>query len=263
MDSYEDVDFTYGEQPTESKWDQLGLNDKRFNEILKYGWQDPGETWTYASPTTITISGDVSSRYSIGMKVKLTQTTIKYFVIAATPTYSAPNTTLTLHPFVSGMSVANAAITDNYYSLEENPLEFPGKPRARAYLGSTLTTTVSVTATKVALGAESYDVGANFADGKFTAPVNGYYYVSAMVYFVNITAGGKYFQTLLYVDGSSARSSTIYSAAAGNGLSPNLSDVIYLNAGQVVALYYTHNDATTVDLFVGTTCLTVALQEVA
>ena len=123
MDSYEDVDFTYGEQPTESKWDQLGLNDKRFNEILTYGWQDPGETWTYASATTFTVSGDVTDKYSVGDKIKLTQTTVKYFYIISL-SYSSPNTTITVSAG-SDYALDNDAITDNYYSKGSSPVGFP------------------------------------------------------------------------------------------------------------------------------------------
>jgi len=64
------------------------------------GWRAAGETWTYASaddPTfTFTISGDKTSKYSPGMRIKLTQTTVKYFIITAV-SYSAPNTTVTVY----------------------------------------------------------------------------------------------------------------------------------------------------------------------
>lgn len=124
METYEDIDFTYGEQPTEAKWDQLGLNDKRFNEILTYGWQDPGETWTYASATTFTISGDKTTKYQKGDRIKLTQTTVKYFVVVNV-VYSSPNTTITVTGGTD-YTLANAAITANYYSKDASPVGFPG-----------------------------------------------------------------------------------------------------------------------------------------
>lgn len=88
-----------------------------------YGWIPTGETWTYASSTTITISGDKTDKYSVGMKVKLTQTSVKYFYITDV-SYSSPDTTLTI---VAGddYTVANAAITDPYYSMVANPAGFP------------------------------------------------------------------------------------------------------------------------------------------
>ena len=118
------------------------------------------------------------------MKVKLTQTTAKYFVIAIDPTYSDPDTTLTLHPYDSTTSVANAAITLNYYSTAEKPTGFPDKPKARASLSADQLNLVNVTPTTILLDAEQYDVGANFASNIFTAPVSGYYYINGNVTFL-------------------------------------------------------------------------------
>jgi hypothetical protein len=83
------------------------------------GWTDANETWTYASGTTITVPTGAASRYQIGDKIKLTQTTAKYFCIT-----TVADTLLTVTGGDS-YSVANAAISANYYSHEENPLGFP------------------------------------------------------------------------------------------------------------------------------------------
>lgn len=87
------------------------------------GWREANETWTYASATTVTVSSDVTGKYGIGDKVKLTQTTVKYFYITAI-SYSSPNTTITLTAGTS-YTVANAAITLPYYSKTETPQGFP------------------------------------------------------------------------------------------------------------------------------------------
>ncbi len=154
----------------------------------------------------------------------------------------------------SGAKVIMAFVPSHYKALTD----FVG---AKAYLDTAITTTVSGAAAKVALDAESYDVGSDFAGGTYTAPVTGYYFVSGSVYFTNITAAGKYFQAMIYVNGSAAKTSTLYSATGVVGLSPNPTDVVYVEAGQTIELYYTHNDATTVDIFngVSNTCLTVVL----
>jgi len=96
--------------------------DTRLNALLT-GWIDPGETWTYASATTFTISGDKTGTYSVGDKLKLTQTTVKYFYITAV-SYGAPNTTVTVTGG-SDYTLANAAITANYYSKAATPAGFP------------------------------------------------------------------------------------------------------------------------------------------
>jgi len=87
------------------------------------GWIGAGETWTYASASTYTISGDLTTKYSIGMKIKLTQTTAKYFIISAV-SYGAPNTTITVNGGAS-YTVANAAITLPFYSVSQSPYGCP------------------------------------------------------------------------------------------------------------------------------------------
>ena len=87
------------------------------------GWIADTAAWTYASATTLTITGDVTARFPVGTKVKLTQTTVKYFYVVSA-TYSAPNTTITLTGG-SDYSLANAAITSPYYSYSSTPQGFP------------------------------------------------------------------------------------------------------------------------------------------
>jgi hypothetical protein len=95
------------------------------NYLFDDGWILDLNTynWTYVSATTFIVSGDVRTRFPVGTKIKLTQTTVKYFYVVST-SYSSPNTTIT----VSGGSdytLANAAITLPYYSYVENPQGFP------------------------------------------------------------------------------------------------------------------------------------------
>lgn len=94
---------------------------------LEAGWIDAEEIWTYASadaPTfTFTISGDKTSKYQPGKKIKLTQTTVKYFVITKVE-YSAPNTTITIYGGTDYI-LANAAITSPFWTNEHSPTGFP------------------------------------------------------------------------------------------------------------------------------------------
>lgn len=79
------------------------------------GWVLADETWTYASASTFTISGDVSSKYAVGDKIKLTQSsTTKYWYIVGV-SYSSPNTTITI-AVNDDYTLTSATITDNYYS---------------------------------------------------------------------------------------------------------------------------------------------------
>jgi hypothetical protein len=94
------------------------------------GWISAGETWTYASaddPTfTFTVAADVTTKYSVGMKIKLTQTTVKYFIITKVA-YSSPNTTITVYGGTD-YDLADSAISANYYSMMRTPVGFPMSP---------------------------------------------------------------------------------------------------------------------------------------
>lgn len=83
------------------------------------GWVSVSDTWTYATATTITVPSGAASKYSVGDKVKLTQTTPKYFYII-----SVADTVLTVTGG-SDYTVANAAITSPNYSKVASPLGFP------------------------------------------------------------------------------------------------------------------------------------------
>lgn len=83
------------------------------------GWIAVSDTWTYASATTVTVPSDATTKYSVGDKVKFTNSGAKYFYITAVGA-----TTLTLNGG-SDYTVANAAITVPYYSKSTTPLAFP------------------------------------------------------------------------------------------------------------------------------------------
>jgi hypothetical protein len=94
------------------------------------GWISAGETWVYAStddPTfTFTIAGvDLTTKYYPGMRIKLTQTTAKYFII--TKVAFSTDTTITIYGGTD-YDLANAAITSPYYSLMKAPAGFPLDP---------------------------------------------------------------------------------------------------------------------------------------
>ena len=82
------------------------------------GWT-ADTTWSYASASTITVPSGAASRYTLGDRIKWTQTTVKYGVIVG-----IADTTLTI-AVNTDYVVANAAITDPYYSHQETPVGFP------------------------------------------------------------------------------------------------------------------------------------------
>lgn len=90
------------------------------------GWVDANETWTYDSATTLTISGDKTAKYWPGMRLKLTQTTEKFFIVTKVA-HAAGTTTITFYGGTD-YTLANAAITNPYYSVAKAPSGFPLSP---------------------------------------------------------------------------------------------------------------------------------------
>lgn len=87
------------------------------------GWITATDTWTYASASTFTISGvDRTAVLTKGTKIKLTQTTAKYFYVVSSA--FSTNTTVTVTGGTD-YTLANASITSPYYSYMQNPQGFP------------------------------------------------------------------------------------------------------------------------------------------
>lgn len=113
------------------------------------GWANLTDTWTYSAwnatskIATINVPSDATARYSVGMKIKFTQSTggTKYGQVA---TVSATQITAAI---VSG-TLENEAITAPAYSVVESPFGYPRFNSLRnvgfdyaTYSGGFLTTT--------------------------------------------------------------------------------------------------------------------------
>lgn len=86
-------------------------------------WLEARETWTYVSASTFTVPGDQTTKYTPATRLKFTQTTVKYATVRMS-SYSAPNTTVTI-VVNTDFTIANAAITDNFFSYAGNPQGYP------------------------------------------------------------------------------------------------------------------------------------------
>jgi hypothetical protein len=73
------------------------------------------------------VAADVTAKYSPGMRVRLVQTTTKYFIITAVSSFSGGNTTITVYGGTN-YTLANAAISSPYYSTAKAPYGFPLDP---------------------------------------------------------------------------------------------------------------------------------------
>lgn len=129
--------------------------------------------------------------------------------------------------------------TGNWYTMAIIDGLIPIKPnikiKARAYLSANQLNLVNNVFTKILLDTESYDIGNNFANYKFTAPVDGYYPVAGQVFFTSVVADKSYTSSL-YKNGSAIIYSTAHSSLA-TSVSVAFTDIISLVAGDYLELY--------------------------
>lgn len=231
------------------------------------GWFAVADTWTYASSTTITVPTGAASIYSVGMKIKITQTTAKYFYISA-----VADTTLTVNG--AGLyTVADAAISSPYFSPAATPLNFPmdmipGYVKARAYAAADQDNVAATTWTKVTLGSESYDTSGDFASSGFTAPVTGYYHITGTVVIegTDITSSNDH-ACAIYVDplgtGSPALAQVggyMFAANTTINLPLIVETELYLTKSDIVYLYvYTAEADNDIESGATNTSLSVSL----
>lgn len=113
--------------------------------IPSTGWVEVGDTWTYASATTITVPTDATTTYQAGTKIRWKQGgSYKYGIVR-----SLTSVLLTIAP-TTDYTLTNATITDVAYSFIENPFGFPewfnylpDYPTYNSMSFSTVTTTLA------------------------------------------------------------------------------------------------------------------------
>lgn len=104
------------------------LNDTKIAN-LNQGWTLMSESHTYASSSTITVATGAASRYQLGDKVKLTNSTVKYFYIT-----TIADTLLTVNGG-SDYSLSNTTISSVYISRASRPFGFPARHNFTQNLG--------------------------------------------------------------------------------------------------------------------------------
>jgi len=99
---------------------KINSADEQVGGGLNSGWNLVDQTWTYASATTINVPSGATSIYAKGDKIRLKQGgAYKYFYVTG-----VADTVLTVTGGTD-YTVADAAITDNYYSHATSPIGFP------------------------------------------------------------------------------------------------------------------------------------------
>lgn len=197
-----------------------------FNADLLAGWLSPTETWTYASATTFTVPGDITSRNAPGNKLRWKQGGGYKYGWIKSLSYSTPNTTVTIVGF-STYNLASATITNNGYSYSETPLGFPSLDtvNARAYRNSSASITNN-TVQKINYDTTSFNIGGFFdvvTNNRYNCPVDGYYQVTVANQIAAMTDTNR-LGSYIYKNGSED-SETIYSIGGSA-----------TNSGQVSAL---------------------------
>jgi hypothetical protein len=91
--------------------------------IPEDGWVIISDSLTYVSSSSFTVPGNQTALFQKGTKIKLTDSTVKYFYVTSS-VYSAPNTTITITGG-DDYALSGGAITLPYYSYVENPVGFP------------------------------------------------------------------------------------------------------------------------------------------
>lgn len=97
---------------------------------------------------------------------------------------------------------------------------------------------ITTSEVKLTLNAEVFDVGSDYdtTNGRFVAPVTGYYRVSVGLGTSSVGASTR-FGVVIYVNGASYARGVAYGVTAGGTPTANVSDLVYLTAGQYIELY--------------------------
>ena len=226
------------------------------------GWIDAGGTWTYASaddPTyTFTLAAfDATTKYTPGMKIKLTQSTGgTKFAFITKVVFDDPGSTITAY-FGTDYNLENEAITAPYYSILKAPLGFPLNP-AKWTVEITDTTNRSqenpVDATWYNLGSLSITIPIGIWLVSYWATVQPSRAVSgicsgwATLSTANNTEGNKVWSSWIAYDSSS--NNDVGVAFKQNILNLSVADVYYLNekagAGSLSTLYLRSDENTTI-----------------
>lgn len=143
------------------------------------GWTPSGETFTYASASTFTVTGDKTAKYSKGTRIKLTDSGAAVVYGTVTGSVYSAVTTVTI---ASETAIASGVITAPYFSYMHNPVGYkvPGDwYKASVYLG-TNQSLPATTITVANLDTVVFNPNGDFdtVNHHYVAPVTGYYFIS-------------------------------------------------------------------------------------
>ena len=141
-----------------------------------------------------------------------------------------------MHNDNSLTTTVNAAIATKIDS--SGAVTKPLQPSARVHLAANQTGIGNATFTKVTFDTEDFDINGDFASNKFTAPVDGRYYVMAHLQMIDL-GDTKDLLAAIYKNGSIWFQSDEKSASS-NQQSIEINDVMNLSATDYIEIYVKH-----------------------
>lgn len=235
------------------------------------GWLDAGETWTYASATSFTVSGDVTSKYTGGVRIKWNEGATTKYGIVLSSSYTAPNTTVNLVEN-EVYSIANTTLSSECYSHTFIPSGYP-----RLFVPTTLSVyssschtgtaqTVGTTSfTAVQLNNEVSDVHGDFnaSTYTFTCPITGLYAIEGCVQVSDMTADKRVIARI-YMNGNTSLAQKSIHASYVRDIQALVSKTVYLTSGDTIQLEVFQDSGGNKSLDTGedTTYMTITLLQV-
>lgn len=128
-----------------------------------------------------------------------------------------------------GSEIQNGVITNEHHKFTIG---------AKAYRNAAFIITGGGGAEKLSLDAEVYDVGSDYdtTNGRFVAPVTGYYLVAAQIG-VNNSGLSEQVIISIYVNGASYSLSKAYGTSTTDDPASGVTDIVYATAGQYIEMY--------------------------
>jgi len=204
----------------------------------------------------VSIVGDTKIDGDLVVTGKIDPSTIDMIPLSTSP--SSPQTgTIYFDNTSKSLNVYNGT---KWSEMSRDPVV------ARAYLSSDKTIS-NTTETKVNFDSESFDPTNSFSDGKFTAPVDGYYQISATLCTrLNINTT-NYTVSIMKKNGSEIGRGTIYAPttnSTGNlkNNTTTVNDIVYLSTGDYIEIYlygFTNSNPPNITLYGGTSLTYISI----
>jgi hypothetical protein len=125
------------------------------------------------------------------------------------------------------------------------------RAKFRVYVSSAMDNLTANAWTKLVCNGVTYNPGGHFdavTNHRFTAPVTGYYHFDAHAEFDTGIGSSNTFEISMYVDNAAVNNHKVSTNAEGDAIGLQVSDTLYLTAGQYVEVFVKSNNVATADI---------------